>query len=357
MKNYKLGALYGDGIGPEIVKSTVDIMEAAAGKIGIEVEFEKMPLGWEGIEKYNNPVPDVTKEGLTKCDAWLLGPHDSAAYPEEWSSQLNPSGTIRHHFDLYSNARPIKPVPGIKSVVDGMDLVLFRENTEGFMPDRNMFKGRGEFLVTPEIALATGVFTKKATRRIAHEAFKMAMSRRKKLAIVHKANVIQMAYGLFRDTCYEVGREFYPEVEIEDYHIDAMTAHLVRRAKDFDVIVTTNLFGDILSDLAGELSGSLGLAPAINSNETQAMAQAAHGSAPDIGGQNVANPVGMILSGTLLLKWLADKHEDKRMNDMALLIEAAIEKNLTEGVCTRDLGGKESTTSFTQEVINTLKTM
>lgn len=357
MKEYKLGALYGDAIGPEIVKSTVDIMTAAAEKLDIKVEFEKLPLGWEGIEKYDNPVPDVTKKGLIECDAWLLGPHDSAAYPEKWSQALNPSGTIRHHFDMFSNVRPIKPAPGIKSVVDGMDLVIFRENTEGFMPDRNMYKGRGEFLITPEVATVTGVFTKKATTRIAHEAFKMAMSRNKKLAIVHKANVIQLAYGLFRDTCYEVGREFYPEVEVEDYHIDAMTAHLVKRASEFDVIVTTNLFGDILSDLAGELSGSLGLAPAINTNENQAMAQAAHGSAPDIGGQNIANPVGMILSGTLLLKWLADKHSDSRMTEMALLIEGVIEKNLTSGVCTRDLGGKESTTSFTDAVVDSIKNL
>lgn len=354
MGNYKLGVLYGDGIGPEIVKSSVDVLKAATKKAGngTEFEFKELPMGWEGIEKYNDPVPEITKQGLKETDGWLLAPHDSAAYPDEHRiTKRNPSGELRHYFDLYSNARPSKALPGCKSLVgDNVDLVIFRENTEGFLSDRNVYKGAAEALITPDVAIATGVFTRKATERIAHEAFKLAMTRRKKVTIVHKANVIKLAYGLFRDVCYEVAKQ-YPEVTVDDYHIDAMTAHLVRRAEDFDVIVTTNLFGDILSDLAGELVGSLGLSASLNTNGKQAMAQAAHGSAPDIGGQNVANPTSMLLSTVMLLEWLGTNHNDTKLNEIAKIMENAVIETIKNGPKTRDLGGNASTTGFTEAII------
>ncbi len=354
MKKYKMGVLLGDGIGPEIVTSTVDIFKAASDKLGREFfEYIDLPMGWEAIEKYNDPVPQITKDKLAECDGWLMAPHNNAAYPDEHRAKLNPSGTMRHHFDLFSNIRPNKTYPGIKPLKENIDLVIFRENTEGFMPDRNMYKGLGEVLVTDEIAIVMGVFTKKAATRIAEEAFKMAMTRKKKVAIVHKANVIKFGYELFRDTCYEVGKK-YPEVEVEDYHIDAMTAHLVRRPEEFDVIVTTNLFGDIISDLAGEVTGSLGLAPSINTNENQAMAQAAHGSAPDIGGKNIANPIGMINSGVMLIKWLADRYTDEGLHQLAESIEKAVEKSMLDGATTCDLGGNLTTTAYTQAVIDRL---
>jgi len=356
MKSYKLGVLYGDGIGPEIVKSTVDVLAAAIDHVtGGNFNFVELPMGWEGIEKHGNPVPQSTKDQLTTCDGWLMGPHDSAAYPPEHLARLNPSGELRHYFDLYSNVRPNKAMPGAKSIVgDDVDMVIFRENTEGFYPDRNMHAGIGEFMPNPEMAIVAGLFTKKAAARIAHEAFRLAMTRRKKVTIVHKANVIKLGYGLFRDTCREVGKQ-YPEVKIDDYHIDAMTAHLVRRAKDFDVIVTTNMFGDIISDLVGELLGSLGMAPSINTNENQAMAQAAHGSAPDIAGKNISNPVGMLLSGVMLVDWLAARNNDKELGKVARIAEAAVFKTISDGVCTGDLGGTASTTDFTKAIIERIK--
>lgn len=350
---YKLGVLYGDGIGPEIVKSSVKVLKVATKKAanGTEFEYIELPMGWEGIEKYNDPVPEITKQGLESTDGWLMGPHDSATYPDEHRmDKRNPSGELRHYFDLYSNVRPSRALPGCKSLVGNADLVIFRENSEGFLSDRNMYKGSGEVLVTPDIALVTGVFTRKATERIAHEAFKLAMTRRKKVTIVHKANVIKLAYGLFRDVCYEVAKQ-YPEVKVDDYHIDAMTAHLVRRAEDFDVIVTTNLFGDILSDLAGELVGSLGLSASLNTNGKQAMAQAAHGSAPDISGQNVANPTSMLLSTVMLLQWLSTNHKDTKLYEIAEIMESAIISTIAKGPITHDLGGKASTTEFIAAII------
>lgn len=348
---YKIGLLYGDGIGPEITKATELVMKAVVKKCDIDVEFPVYPMGWEGIEKYNDPVPQITKDGLKTCDAWVFAPHDSAAYPEPHFSRANPSGTMRHYFDLYSNARPAKTYPGVKSRVGEADVIVFRENSEGMLPDRNMYKGWGEFMPDKDTVILNSVFTRKAAERIAHEAFKAAMKRKKHVTIVHKANVIQWSYGLFRSVCYEIGEKYYPEVKVDDFHIDAMTAHMVKRLNEFDVIVTTNLFGDILSDLAGELTGSLGLGPAINTNETQCMAQAAHGSAPDIAGQNIANPVGLMLSASMMFDWLATNRNDEKFAKASDMMEKAILATMAKGKLTPDMGGTESTTSFAEAVV------
>lgn len=355
MSTYKIGVLFGDGIGTEIVTSTVDILTVAADRLGtVEFEWVELPMGLSAIKEYDNPIPEMTKRTLEQCHGWIMGPHDAASYPDKYQEKRNPSGELRHYFDLFANIRPSKTREGIKSVVGEADLVIFRENTEGFYPDRNMFAGTGEFMLTPEVAVSTGVFTKKAAERIAHASFRMAMKRRKKVTIVHKANVIKLANGLFVETCKEVAKQ-YPEVSVDDYHIDAMAAHLVRRAKDFDVIVTTNMFGDILSDLAGELVGSLGLSPSINTSDEKCMAQAAHGSAPDIAGKNIANPIGELLSAVMLLEWLAERHDDPKLHKVARLVENAIETTISEGVRTRDLGGSASTTEFTQSIIGNLE--
>lgn len=177
------------------------------------------------------------------------------------------------------------------------------------------------------------------------------MGRRKKVTIVHKANVVRLGTGLFKKVCLEVAKDF-PEVEVDDYHVDAMAAHLVRRIHDFDVIVTENMFGDILSDLTGELVGSLGLAPSINTNNSQAMAQAAHGSAPDIAGKGLANPTGIMLSTVMLLDWLGKKHDDNHLVELAKAIEAAIVTAMEKGETTADLGGSETTNSFAKAVAN-----
>jgi 3-isopropylmalate dehydrogenase len=234
-----------------------------------------------------------------------------------------------------------------------MDLVIARENTEGFYADRNMAWGIGEFMPTPDVALAVGKITRQGSERIARTAFALARQRRQKVAIVHKANVLRKTTGLFLEVCRGVGAGF-PDVAVEDYHIDAMTALLVRRGADFDVIVTENMFGDILSDLTGELSGSLGMAPSINASDKHAMAQASHGSAPDIAGKGVANPVGMILSGAMLLVWLSGAQKDPAAGEAGHAIQRAVAAVLEKGPRTRDLGGTASTSEFTAAVVRRL---
>ena len=204
--NYRIGLLYGDGIGPEITKATEVIMKAAVAKTGAEVEFPVFPMGWEAIREYGDPVPEVTKEGLKTVHGWVFAPHDSAAYPKEHFAKTNPSGTMRHYFDLFANIRPARTYPGVKSRVGEADVIVLRENSEGSLPDRNMYKGLGEFMPTPDMAISLNVCTRKATERLAHEAFRLAMKRRKKLTIVHKANVIKMPGDLFHSIIQSVRR-------------------------------------------------------------------------------------------------------------------------------------------------------
>jgi 3-isopropylmalate dehydrogenase len=336
MMAYRLGVLRGDGIGPEIVEATMRVLEAAQQRDSrLRFEWVPLPIGWEAIQKSGVATPESTVDALEKCDGWIMGPHDSVSYPVAEREKLNPSGTLRHYFDLYANIRPARAYPGLPAVSPKMDLVIVRENTEGFYTDRNMAWGVGEVLATPDVA------------------FTLARQRRGRVAMVHKANVIRKAYGLFLEACRDVAKQF-PEVAVEDYHIDAMTAHLVRRGGDFDVILTTNMFGDILSDLTGELSGSLGMAPSINAGTGRAMAQASHGSAPDIAGKGIANPVGLILSSAMLLSWLAEERKDLAAGEAGRAIERAVAETLKKGPRTRDLGGTANTSEFTEGILRHL---
>jgi len=354
MMAYRLGVLRGDGIGPEIVEATLRVLEAIQQRDGrLRFQWVPLPIGWEAIRKTGTATPESTVQTLEKCDAWILGPHDSVSYPETEREKLNPSGQLRRHFDLYANIRPARAYPGLPAMSPKMDLVVVRENTEGFYADRNMAWGIGEFMPTSDVALAVGKFTRQASERIARTAFTLARQRRRKVAIVHKANVLRKTYGLFLEVSRKVAAEF-PEVAVEDYHIDAMAAHLVRRAADFDVILTTNMFGDILSDLTGELAGSLGMAPSINAGTGHAMAQASHGSAPDIAGKGIANPVGMILSAAMLLAWLSGERHDIAAREASQAIEQAVAATLAEGPRTRDLGGTAGTSEFTASILRHL---
>ncbi|WP_159942585.1 MULTISPECIES: isocitrate/isopropylmalate dehydrogenase family protein [unclassified Nocardiopsis] len=354
-RSYVLGLLEGDGIGPEIVPAAVGVVDAALASVGAApADWRPLPMGHSAIAEHGSPIPDSTLEGLASTDGWLMGPHDSAAYPEPWRSRLNPSGTVRKHFQLFANIRPSKSFPGSGAIAEGADLVIVRENTQGFYADRNTFRGTGEYMPTPDVAIASGVFTREAIERNARVAFELAEARGKHVTIVHKANVLQLTTGLFRDVCREVAAD-HPGVRVDDFHIDAMTVHLVRRARDFDVIVTENMFGDILSDLAGELCGSLGVAPSLNASADRAMAQASHGSAPDIAGQGRANPTAMILSAAMLLEWLAGRHGDDALARAAKAVDAAIAAVIADGVTTPDMGGTASTGEFGEAIAARLR--
>jgi len=345
--HYRLGVLSGDGIGPEIVPAAVQVLDAALAVAGAApVEWVSLPVGAAAIETHGSALPDVTVATLDKLDGWLLGPHDSAAYPAEHKAQLNPSGFLRKHFDLFANIRPAKAFEGTPALVPGLDLVVVRENTEGFYADRSTYRGTGEFMPTADVAIAMGIFTRPAIERIARQAVELASRRRRHLTIVHKANVLRTSTGFFLEICREVAAD-YPGLEVDDFHIDAMTVHLVRHGADFDVLVTENMFGDILSDLTGELAGSLGIAPSINASHHRAMAQAAHGSAPDIAGRDLANPTAMIASGGMLLDWLGSE-ESKQA---AVLVDRGLRATVARGIRTADLGGTAGTAEFTKAVV------
>ena len=354
MNTYRLGVMLGDGIGPEIVPASVRVVDTALAAAGAQpVDWHELPVGGSAIETHGSAVPDTTLAALAELDGWLLGPHDSAAYPEPFRSRLNPSGAIRKHFDLYANVRPARGFEGGRAIAPDTDLVIVRENTEGFYADRNTYAGTGEFMPSPDVAVALGIFTRSAVERIARTAFELARRRRSRVTIVHKANVLQLSSGLFKRVCLEVAQS-YPDVAVDDFHIDAMTVHLLRRAATFDVLVAENMFGDILSDMAGELAGSLGIAPSINASDDRCMAQAAHGSAPDIAGTGLANPIAMILSSGMLLDWLGTRHGDARAGDAAVRVEDGVRAAVRGGVSTRDLGGTASTDEFTDAVVERL---
>ena len=351
---YRLGVLLGDGIGPEIVPASVRVVDAALAAAGAAaIDWHELPLGASAIEEHGSAIPSSTVAALADLDGWLLGPHDSAAYPEPYRSQLNPSGALRKHFDLYANIRPARSFEGGTAIAPDTDLVIVRENTEGFYADRNTFAGTGEFMPSPDVAVCLGIFTRPAVERIARTAFELARRRRGKVTIVHKANVLQLSSGLFKRVSLEVAED-YPDVEFDDFHIDAMTVHLLRRASSFDVVVAENMFGDILTDLAGELAGSLGIAPSINASDDRCMAQASHGSAPDIAGKGLANPIAMILSSGMLLDWLGTRYGDARLADAAVRIDDGVRATVRGGVSTPDLGGSASTDEFTSAVVSAL---
>lgn len=350
----RLGVLAGDGIGPEIVSAAVQVTESALAAVSVPVDWRHLPMGTDAITSDGTPLPQHTLDELDRLDAWLLGPHDNASYPAPFRDALSPGGTIRKRFGLYANIRPARRLSdAIPAACPTLDVVVVRENTEGFYADRNMYDGAGEFMPTPDVAMAVAVFTREACERIAHQAFRLARTRRRSVTVAHKANVLSKTTGLFRDSCVRVAEQ-YPDVTVRLEHIDALAALLVARPAEFDVIVAENMFGDILSDLTGQLAGSLGMAPSVNASDTKAMAQAAHGSAPGIAGRNTANPVAMILSTAMLLEWLADAQHRQALADAAGRIRDAVCRSLDDGVHTADLGGSATTTGFTEHVLSVL---
>jgi 3-isopropylmalate dehydrogenase len=257
---------------------------------------------------------------------------------------INPHPILRKHYDLFANIRPAKSYAGLPSIYDDVDLIIVRENNEGFPPDRNVFMGNGEFRPTPDMTIGIRVITRQGSRKVARAAFELARTRpRKIMTAVHKDTVFKLACGMFAEECRLLAKE-YPDVTYNEVLVDTMAMKLVMKPQQFDVIVTTNTFGDILSDAAAGLVGGLGLAPGLSAGPERAMAQATHGSAPDIAGKGIANPYAMIMSGQMLYAWLGHKHNEPKAVEAADLMERAVEAVIREGkVLTGDLGGKAST--------------
>jgi 3-isopropylmalate dehydrogenase len=353
---HRVAVIEGDGIGPEIVGSALTVARAALTELGVaeRVEWVEVVAGRDSIDRTGEALTGEAIATLEECDAVVLGPVDHATYPRRADGRRqNPSGELRKHFDLFANVRPAKTVPGIPAVAAHADLVIVRENTEGFYSDRNMYAGYGEFRPTEDVALSVGVFTWVAVERVVRFAFELASTRRRRLTVVHKANVLPETTGMYLEAVRRLEPEF-PGVAVDDAHVDAMAALLVRRPETYDVIVTENLFGDILSDLAVELAGSLGMAGSLNLGSAYAMAQAAHGSAPDIAGRDIANPCSLIGSVTMLLRWLAERTGDRALDVAASAIDEAVIEALQD-VRTPDLGGTASTTTFTGAVTDRVR--
>lgn len=340
--------LPGDGIGPEICAATRSVLDLLNGRFGLGLTFESHDIGLGALAEDGTTFPKAAKDAAMAADGIILGPISHNDYPAKAEGGVNVSGDLRLSLDLYANIRPARSRDGLKFWGrTPMDLVIVRENTEGFYADRSMHMGPGEFMPTPDMALAIRKITAQACKRIALSAFELAMGRSRHVTAVHKANVLRVSDGLFLREVRAVAARF-PEVAYDEQLVDSMTAMLVRDAARFDVVVTTNMYGDILSDEAAELSGSLGLAGSINAGESHCMAQAQHGSAPDIAGQDKANPVSLILSVGLLLDWLGRKHGKGAFVRAAALIEPAVDCLIAEPATrTADLGGAMGTKAFT----------
>lgn len=343
----KLLVLAGDGIGPEITAATRAALDAAGEAYGVGFTYEEGLIGFDALRLHGTTFPDAVVDAARRVDGIVLGPVSHNDYPPTKDGGLNPSGELRKRLDLFANIRPAKSRAGFPPRCGKpVDLVTVRENTEGFYADRNMFMGSGEFMPTEDVALAVRKITRQNSTRIAEEAFRLAMQRRKTLTAVHKANVLRVSDGLFLE-CVRAVAKRYPQVAYDEKIVDAMAALLVRDASAFDVILATNMFGDILSDEAAEISGSLGLAASLNAGADYAMAQAQHGSAPDIAGKNLANPASLIGSVAMLLAWLGERRAEARLTRTAAAIEAALDRVIaTPALRTRDMGGMLGTREF-----------
>jgi isocitrate/isopropylmalate dehydrogenase len=338
--------LPGDGIGPEITAATIAVLAAADRAFALGLDFATAEIGLVTLQREGTTLPQHVMAAARAADGVILGPISHNIYPPRTEGGINVSGEFRIALDLYANIRPSRSRPGLAPSRAPMDLVIVRENTEGFYADRNMFAGNGEFMPTEDVALAIRKITAASCRRIAETAFTLARTRRRKVTAVHKANVLRVSDGLFLREVRAVAKA-YPEIELEEVLVDAMAALLVRDPGRFDVIVTTNMFGDILSDEAAELSGSLGLAGSLNSGASHAVAQAQHGSAPDIAGQDRANPTSLILSAAMLLAWLGERRNEERLQAAGRRIAETIDAVLLDsGLRTPDLGGPSGTKRF-----------
>ena len=336
----------GDGIGEEITAATLAVLRAADGRFGLGLEFEEAEIGLKALKRHGTTLPEGVLERARASDGIILGPISHLHYPPPEEGGVNISGVVRVQLDLYANVRPARTRPGLPAKGGTFDLVIMREATEGFYPDRNMFAGRAEFMTDPDTALSIRKITRKASERIARRSYELAMKRRKKVTLIHKANTFRLSDGLFLDACRTVARDF-PEVETNDVIVDAMAALLVRQPERFDVICATNFHADILSDLASELSGSLGLAGSVNAGDALCCAQAQHGSAPDIAGQDKANPTSLILSAAMLLDWIAEQRGLPAYAEAARAIDQAIDAALAKPETrTADLGGALGTRAF-----------
>jgi isocitrate dehydrogenase (NAD+) len=325
--------IYGDGIGREVVESTLDIIEAAK----VLVDWDVQLLGLSAVEKLNTAVPNNTLSSIRKNQVALKGPTTTPIGVGHKSANV----ALRKELDLYACIRPIKSIPGINTRFSDVDLVVIRENTEG------LYSGQ-EIEVQPGCIVSLRIMTEKGCSRIAKKAFEYAQkNQRRHVCAVHKANILKMGDGLLLTIAKKIAKD-YPDIIYEEAIIDALAMRLVTKPCSFDVLFLENMFGDIISDLCAGLVGGLGIVPGANIGDKYAVFEAVHGSAPDIAGKNIANPTAMIQSGLMMLRHIGEDMAAKRIERALFLVLK--EKHLR----TKDLGGESGTKEFTKHIINKL---
>lgn len=351
MADLRIGILEGDDIGHEIVPASVRIARAAANAEGLDIDWIDVPIGRRALDTHGHTMPEGTLETLGGLDGWILGPIGHREYPKV-PEAINPHPILRKRFDLFANVRPTRSFPGIGAIYDDIDLVIVRENNEGFQPDRNVVAGSGEFRPTEDVTISVRIITREGSHKVVRAALELARARNKRLTLVHKNTVFKLGCGMFVDSAYEVAKD-YPDVTVDEVVVDTMAMRLVRDPQSFDVIVTTNMFGDILTDEAAGLVGGLGMAPGLCIGRgSVAMAQATHGSAPDISGKGIANPYAMIESTRMMFDWLGRKREVPAAVAVAERMKRGIEAALADPATrTPDIKGTGSQSDMVEGIL------
>ena len=340
MPTHNVVLIPGDGIGPSIADSVKTIFAAA----DVPIQWHEHLAGVTALEKAGDAMPESTLEAILHHGLALKGPCSTPIGTGFRSVNV----TLRKKLNLYAAVRPVKSLPSVKTRYENVDLIIIRENTEG------LYSGV-ENEVLPGVVMSMKVASEMACNRIAHWAFRFATQRRrKKITAMHKANIMKLTDGLFIRCASNVHRREYPNIEYDEMIIDAGCMKIVQDPTKFDILLLENLYGDVLSDLCAGLVGGLGVVPGANIGEHGAVFEAVHGSAPDIVGKNLANPLALLMSGVMMLEHMADTKNDPKLSKQAAQITQAYEKALADGQKTRDLGGELGTDQFTQAIIDRL---
>jgi 3-isopropylmalate dehydrogenase len=336
---YKISLIMGDGIGPELSDSAISVLNTIQEKYGLEFKISKLIAGDKALEQTGKALPDDVVETIKNSDVCLKAPVGESA--------ADVIVVLRRMLDLYANIRPSKSYPHMPALRDDIDMVIVRENTEDLYTGKEFSLG--------DSAVALRIISESASKRIAKYAFETARQRNsmKKVTCVHKSNVMRVTDGLFAKACTAVSKD-YPDIEFEEMYVDACAMNLIRQPEKFDVVVTTNLFGDILSDESSQVVGGLGMAPAANLGDDFALFEPVHGAAFDIAGQNIANPSSFLLSIKMMLDWLGTKHNDQKCFEMATKLESTIFDLVKSGIKTKDIGGDKTTVEFTKQITDNL---
>jgi 3-isopropylmalate dehydrogenase len=336
MTEYKISLIRGDGIGPELTDATLKVLDAAKRKFGLKLKMIETEAGDTCFEKRGLALPEDSIQKIKASHACLKGPVGETA--------ADVVVKLRLMFDLYANLRPIKAYPAVDVARPDIDMFFVRENTE------DVYKGQ-EFTIGNDTTICLRVITRRSCERIAKKAFETARRRngKKKVTAIHKANVMRVTDGLFASVCRETAKQ-YPDIAFNELYVDAASMRLIKEPQNFDVLLTCNMFGDILSDEAAQLIGGLGMAPGANIGDAFALFEPIHGSAPTRVGKQTANPLSMILAAKMMLDWLGERYSDPKCLEAATAIEEAVVKTLRARNTVPDLGGKTTTIGMAEAI-------